>query len=213
MTIGKELERIFDKLKSQIKVAIPCEVVKYDHTKQVVEVKTENGKIIPNIPIFQMTNNGVSGLFVPVSKGCYGALLSFDEDLSAYLNNAKSSYTTRKHDISDSYFIAGFTPKGSRATATDGNTRIFNGDMEIELHPDGKIKIKGASKEVLAVIADFMGNVISNMESIINDAHVVPVGGGSGTHSAALTGGWVVPITGGKAVLQSIKSDLEDLTI
>lgn len=161
MTIGKELERIFDKLKSQIKVAIPCEVIKYDHAKQVVEVKTENGKIIPNIPIFQMTNNGVSGLFVPVSKGCYGALLSFDEDLSAYLNNAKSSYTTRKHDISDSYFIAGFTPKGSRATATDGNTRIFNGDMEIELDENGKIKIKGGAVELLTEIVNILGEIKS----------------------------------------------------
>ena len=154
MSIGKELERIFDKLKSQIKVAIPCEVTKYDHAKQVVEVKTENGKIIPNIPIFQMTNNGVSGLFVPVSKGCYGALLSFDEDLSGYLNNTKSSYTTRKHDISDSFFIAGFTPKGKRATATDGNTRLFNGNMEIELHPDGKIKINGASEDMTKLIIE-----------------------------------------------------------
>lgn len=159
MTIGKELERIFDKLKSQIKVAIPCEVIKYDHTKQVVEVKTENGKIIPNIPIFQMTNNGVSGLFVPVSKGCYGALLSFDEDLSAYLNNAKSSYTTRKHDISDSYFIAGFTPKGSRLTLADGKCGLKNDNMSVVLHADGKIEIKGTTSEIMDLISKYMGYV------------------------------------------------------
>jgi len=159
MTIGKELERIFDKLKSQIKVAIPCEVIKYDHTKQVVEVKTENGKIIPNIPIFQMTNNGVSGLFVPVSKGCYGALLSFDEDLSAYLNNAKSSYTTRKHDISDSYFIAGFTPKGSRLTLAEGKCGLKNDNMSVILHADGKIEIKGTTQEMVAVLSSALGNI------------------------------------------------------
>lgn len=159
MTIGKELERIFDKLKSQIKVAIPCEVIKYDHTKQVVEVKTENGKIIPNIPIFQMTNNGVSGLFVPVSKGCYGALLSFDEDLSAYLNNAKSSYTTRKHDISDSYFIAGFTPKSSRLTLADGKCGLKNDNMSVVLHADGKIEIKGTTSEIMDLISKYMGYV------------------------------------------------------
>jgi hypothetical protein len=159
MTIGKELERIFDKLKSQIKVAIPCEVIKYDHTKQVVEVKTENGKIIPNIPIFQMTNNGVSGLFVPVSKGCYGALLSFDEDLSAYISNAKSSYTTRKHDISDSYFIAGFTPKGSRLTLADGKCGLKNDNMSVVLYPDGKIEIKNNTAELLAQIVDILGKI------------------------------------------------------
>lgn len=162
MTIGKELERIFDKLKSQIKVAIPCEVIKYDHTKQVVEVKTENGKIIPNIPIFQMTNNGVSGLFVPVSKGCYGALLSFDEDLSAYLNNAKSSYTTRKHDISDSYFIAGFTPKGSRLTLADGKCGLKNDNMSVVLHADGKIEINGNTEDFIKLINE-LGNILKSV--------------------------------------------------
>ena len=162
MTIGKELERIFDKLKSQIKVAIPCEVVKYDHAKQVVEVKTENGKIIPNIPIFQMTNNGVSGLFVPVSKGCYGALLSFDEDLSAYLNNAKSSYTTRKHDISDSYFIAGFTPKGSRLTLADGKCGLKNDNMSVVLHADGKIEINGNTEDFIKLINE-LGNILKSV--------------------------------------------------
>ena len=162
MTIGKELERIFDKLKSQIKVAIPCEVIKYDHTKQSVEVKTENGKIIPNIPIFQMTNNGVSGLFVPVSKGCYGALLSFDEDLSAYLNNAKSSYTTRKHDISDSYFIAGFTPKGSRLTLADGKCGLKNDNMSVVLHADGKIEINGNTEDFIKLINE-LGNILKSV--------------------------------------------------
>ena len=162
MTIGKELERIFDKLKSQIKVAIPCEVIKYDHTKQVVEVRTENGKIIPNIPIFQMTNNGVSGLFVPVSKGCYGALLSFDEDLSAYLNNAKSSYTTRKHDISDSYFIAGFTPKGSRLTLADGKCGLKNDNMSVVLHADGKIEINGNTEDFIKLINE-LGNILKSV--------------------------------------------------
>lgn len=178
MTIGKELERIFDKLKSQIKVAIPCEVIKYDHTKQVVEVKTENGKIIPNIPIFQMTNNGVSGLFVPVSKGCYGALLSFDEDLSAYINNAKSSYTTRKHDISDSYFIAGFTPKGSRLTLADGKCGLKNDNMSVVLHPDGKIEIKGNTEDFVKLInelGDILKSVIISLSTTTVTVAGVPV--------------------------------------
>lgn len=178
MTIGKELERIFDKLKSQIKVAIPCEVIKYDHTKQVVEVKTENGKIIPNIPIFQMTNNGVSGLFVPVSKGCYGALLSFDEDLSAYINNAKSSYTTRKHDISDSYFIAGFTPKGSRLTLADGKCGLKNDNMSVVLHSNGKIEIKGNTEDFVKLInelGDILKSVIISLSTTTVTVAGVPV--------------------------------------
>lgn len=178
MTIGKELERIFDKLKSQIKVAIPCEVIKYDHTKQVVEVKTENGKIIPNIPIFQMTNNGVSGLFVPVSKGCYGALLSFDEDLSAYINNAKSSYTTRKHDISDSYFIAGFTPKGSRITLADGKCGLKNDNMSVVLHSNGKIEIKGNTEDFVKLInelGDILKSVIISLSTTTVTVAGVPV--------------------------------------
>lgn len=178
MTIGKELERIFDKLKSQIKVAIPCEVIKYDHTKQVVEVKTENGKIIPNIPIFQMTNNGVSGLFVPVSKGCYGALLSFDEDLSAYINNAKSSYTTRKHDISDSYFMAGFTPKGSRLTLADGKCGLKNDNMSVVLHSNGKIEIKGNTEDFVKLInelGDILKSVIISLSTTTVTVAGVPV--------------------------------------
>lgn len=178
MTIGKELERIFDKIKSQIKVAIPCEVIKYDHTKQVVEVKTENGKIIPNIPIFQMTNNGVSGLFVPVSKGCYGALLSFDEDLSAYINNAKSSYTTRKHDISDSYFMAGFTPKGSRLTLADGKCGLKNDNMSVVLHSNGKIEIKGNTEDFVKLInelGDILKSVIISLSTTTVTVAGVPV--------------------------------------
>ncbi len=200
MTIGKELERIFDKLKSQIKVAIPCEVIKYDHTKQVVEVKTENGKIIPNIPIFQMTNNGVSGLFVPVSKGCYGALLSFDEDLSAYLNNAKSSYTTRKHDISDSYFIAGFTPKGSRLTLADGKCGLKNDNMSVVLHADGKIEIKGTTSEIMDLISKYMGYV-SDVTNALTTATVATMLGPQTLDPAT-----IVTLTAKYALMQSDKT-------
>lgn len=200
MTIGKELERIFDKLKSQIKVAIPCEVIKYDHTKQSVEVKTENGKIIPNIPIFQMTNNGVSGLFVPVSKGCYGALLSFDEDLSAYLNNAKSSYTTRKHDISDSYFIAGFTPKGSRLTLADGKCGLKNDNMSVVLHADGKIEIKGTTSEVMDLISKYMGYV-SDVTNALTTATVATMLGPQTLDPAT-----IVTLTAKYALMQSDKT-------
>ena len=200
MTIGKELERIFDKLKSQIKVAIPCEVIKYDHTKQSVEVKTENGKIIPNIPIFQMTNNGVSGLFVPVSKGCYGALLSFDEDLSAYLNNAKSSYTTRKHDISDSYFIAGFTPKGSRLTLADGKCGLKNDNMSVVLHADGKIEIKGTTSEIMDLISKYMGYV-SDVTNALTTATVATMLGPQTLDPAT-----IVTLTAKYALMQSDKT-------
>ncbi len=209
MTIGKELERIFDKLKSQIKVAIPCEVIKYDHTKQVVEVKTENGKIIPNIPIFQMTNNGVSGLFVPVSKGCYGALLSFDEDLSAYLNNAKSSYTTRKHDISDSYFIAGFTPKGSRLTLADGKCGLKNDNMSVVLHADGKIEIKGTTQEMVAVLSSALGN-ISNLIDAVASVVVPPTGGAPAGLKGLITPAVYNPL---KNLVDTDKTNLDTMKV
>jgi hypothetical protein len=109
--------------------------------------------------------------------------------------------------------MAGFTSNANRSTATDGNVRLFNGDMEIELHPDGKISIKGGSKEMLSIIADFMNSAITTLDNLVNDAHVVPVGGGSGTHSVETVGAWATPLTGGKALLEKAKDDLEDITI
>lgn len=168
--IAGELNRLVNLIKEQIKVAVPCEVVKYNHSRQVVEVKTQTGKIIPNIPIFQLTSNGNAGLFVPVAKGTQGALITFDDDLSAYLTGSSESYTKRKHDLSDSFFMAGFTSNANRLSFTEGKCGLVNKtdttSMSIILHSNGKIEIKGTTQEMVAVLSSALNNIIGYAEQV-----------------------------------------------
>jgi hypothetical protein len=85
--------------------------------------------------------------------------------------------------------------------------------MSVVLHADGKIEIKGASKEVLSVVSDFMAKTISNLDLIVNDQHINAVVGAPVTHSPALVTPWSLPVTGYKALMEADKTNLDTMKV
>lgn len=95
--------------------------------------------------------------------------------------------------------------EGAVAMQSDG------GKMSVICHPDGKIELKGASQEVLAVVSDFMAKTISNIELIINDQHINAVVGAPVKHSPDLVTNWALPVTGLKALMEETKANLDTM--
>ena len=218
------IRRMAAAVADSIAVCLPCVVVKYNLADQSVDLKLScleqigaNGDYMDSAVII----SGVRVQFLQVSADCYislpitagttGTLHICDCDISGWLTTGqiKKVDSLRRHDFDDSYFVAGLMPDkniGQKISAT--NMTLQNKQMTVELYPDGGIKISGASAEVLAVLSDYMAQATQIIGLVVNDAHVVPVGGGSGVHSVATIAAWN---TANKPQMEADKAKLDSM--
>jgi len=117
-------------------------------------------------------------LWLPVKAGDDGILLFCDRSLENFLakthDNTIAPSKENVHHIEDAIFIpCNLQPFSKQPTIPDDNSAgLKNGQMSIVLHPTGKIEIKGASAEVLAVLSSMMGNLstaANNFSSFIGN--------------------------------------------
>lgn len=172
------------------------------------DIKLKSGQVLAEVPVFKFGTGTDRGLKLPLKKGDTGLLLFFDHNIDAFQNSAEKDNEIHNHDISDCLFIPGFLPDKQRNDNQD-NVILQNGSMSIELS-DGKIKITGGTKEVLDLVTKYMGDAISIINSIVNDAFLIAAGGGSGSHSVALK---TVTWPAKKILLEQYKSDLESIKL
>ena len=68
----------------------------------------------------------------------------------------------RHHHLSDAVFIPGVRPFGAALGGVSTvNAVLQNGQMRIEMAPDGKISISGASQEFLTIVDHVLDHLIS----------------------------------------------------
>lgn len=213
-------------------VAIPAVVEKYYPAKQCADIrlllsrKLRGGAyddprkfVLPEIPVQQFAAADDCYLYLPVEKGTTGTLLTMDCDLWAWVlgksDDTRKTYSDRTHDLSDSVFLPGVRRQAAAVKPADSeNVELRNDKMRVTLHPDGKIEIAGATKEVVAAISSFMGKAISVFSGIVNDTlavtNAVPAVPGAVTaiHVAALAT-WAAD----QAALQGYKTDLDTMKV
>lgn len=155
-------------------------------------------------------------LRLPVKVGTTGTITIFDNDISGLMNGGNETPvevdTPRRHNLADCKFKPDFQTQ-KKTIAIDDNAEFRNKDMKIILYPNGKIEIKGASKEVLSVVSDFMAKTISNLDVIVNDQHIKAVVGKPVTHSQTLVENWSLPVFGLKALMEADKDNLDTLKV
>lgn len=128
---NKEPNTIFNNrledLKNEIKVQLPCRVVKVLPNNQVnveiLDYDNHDGKevsypILPNIPIRQPIYSGSAYMILPVREGDVGTIEFFDSSVKDLIATGKFSYdyTEEWHSLNNGLFTNGFLPKDKLIT-------------------------------------------------------------------------------------------------
>lgn len=163
----------------KLRVSLPAKVTRYDVTKQLVDVKpllkkryyTETGTkdvelpVITNVPVeWPATNDGKSFMSLPLKVNDLGSIYFTDRSIDNWLSGDGGIVlpnSIRHHDISDAVFKPGLRPfKKALKNVSEDNAIFQNDKLRMEIYPDGKISIEGATQEMLECISRFMQTVI-----------------------------------------------------
>ena len=171
---------------------MPARIEKYNEAEQKADIapllkkkyKFEDSvvdlPVITNVPVqWPSANAGASFIHLPLKAGDLGIVVFSERSLDTWLageGDSVSPEDPRHHHLSDAVFIPGVLPFKKALTISNPDNMILkNSDMTIEIDPSGKIKIEGATQELLAVIDSFMTNVIGA-------TIIIPGGSSAGTY-------------------------------
>lgn len=160
--LSELIKRTIIQTMRQLRVSMPCEVVRYNSKRQMVDVRIVQPEIdlagnnipmpvITNIPV-SFVRCGNSHITHPISKGDTGFIIFADRDISGWVetNNRSVVDSARTHSMQDSYFVPGIVGGGNNANPNDveikyNNTTIHlrkNGDVDI--NATGKINLNSS---------------------------------------------------------------------
>ncbi len=162
-----------------LRVMLPVKVNTYYPDEQKVDVApllkkkysdgtVRNLPVITGVPVeWPVVNDGKSYLIMPLKANDTGKVVFSDRSLDLWLSgegDPVEPLDNRAHSLSDAVFWPGMRPfKKAIAPENPDNLYLKNDNMTLELFPDGKIKLQGASKEVMNVISTYMGHVNSGL--------------------------------------------------
>ena len=159
----------------EIHTMLPARVEKYDSNTQKASVspllkkKYIDGEIVQlpvinDIPV-QWPSGGDAFIHMPLKVGDIGMAVFAERSLDKWLSGDGGFVVPddpRHHNLTDAVFIPGIsTFSQAFPVPNPDNLTVKNNNIVIELDPSGKIKIEGATKELLTVLDSFMGNVIN----------------------------------------------------
>lgn len=193
-----------ESLLSDVNVAIPAIVVKYNHTKQLANVKPlvrtkyKDDKIIQppvitDVPVIWPRAGGAY-LVLPMDVGDTVLLIFTDKNISTWLNSGGTvdAPDDRKHSLSDCVAIPGLCSfnQVKVSTAKDEAALCYN-KSKIVIKQDGSIQADAPTGMVLNTpllqvngqIADSVGSMAAMRTAYSSDTH-----NGTATHSNSLGG-------------------------
>lgn len=159
-------------------VCLPARVEVYDAAKQKATIKPLLNKryrqehsdtelpVITDVPVqWPSAAGGSSYLHLPLAKGDLGVAIFCERSIDAWLHGKGQMVAPndpRHHHLSDAVFVPGVRPFGAAlADAGAQNAVLQNGQMRIELAPDGKISIRGAAEEFLTIVDSILNHLIN----------------------------------------------------
>ena len=154
--LSELIKRTIIQTMRQLRVSMPCEVVRYNSKRQMVDVRIVQPEIdlagnnipmpvITNIPV-SFVRCGKSHITHPINKGDTGFIVFADRDISSWVetNNKSVVDSARTHSMQDSYFIPGIVGGGTNANANDVEIKYNN--TTIHLRKNGDVDINTPSK-------------------------------------------------------------------
>ena len=154
--LSELIKRTIIQTMRQLRVSMPCEVVRYNSKRQMVDVRIVQPEIdlagnnipmpvITNIPV-SFVRCGKSHITHPINKGDTGFIVFADRDISSWVetNNKSVVDSARTHSMQDSYFVPGIVGGGNNANPNDVEIKYNN--TTIHLRKNGDVDINTPSK-------------------------------------------------------------------
>ena len=154
--LSELIKRTMIQTMRQLRVSMPCEVVRYNSNRQMVDVRIVQPEIdlagnnipmpvITNIPV-SFVRCGNSHITHPINKGDTGFIIFADRDISSWVetNNTSVVDSARTHSMQDSYFVPGIVGGGNNANPNDVEIKYNN--TTIHLRKNGDVDINTPSK-------------------------------------------------------------------
>ena len=154
--LSELIKRTIIQTMRQLRVSMPCEVVRYNSKRQMVDVRIVQPEIdlagnnipmpvITNIPV-SFVRCGNSHITHPINKGDTGFIVFADRDISSWVetNNKSVVDSARTHSMQDSYFVPGIVGGGKNANPNDVEIKYNN--TTIHLRKNGDVDINTPSK-------------------------------------------------------------------
>jgi len=154
-------------------IHLPGTVDSYENGKAGVQInikkKYEDGTtsltpVITDVPVLlPRSDGGEAYLQLPIKRGDTGLLAFSQRSMDEWLieGGNKAPKSVRMNDKSDAIFIPGLYPFNNTVSENNDNVVLKNGNMSIELYPNGKIKIEGATQDFLSLMNDTLSSLIS----------------------------------------------------
>lgn len=157
-----------------LRVAMPAEVIEYDHKKQMVTVKPyfkrkyRDGELADSPMIYKVPvafpRAGESFIAMPIKKGHTVLLVFSDRSMEKWLNSGTSvdPEDTRAHHISDAIAIPGCYPfSNSAAVANDTDLIVRNANgkgafVEFRLKENNHLQVLNEKEELVKVLNDML---------------------------------------------------------
>lgn len=206
--LSELIKRTIIQTMRQLRVSMPCEVVRYNAKRQMVDVRIVQPEIdlsgnnipmpvITNIPV-SFVRCGNSHITHPINKGDTGFIVFADRDISSWVetNNRSVVDSARTHSMQDSYFVPGIVGGGKNANANDVEIKYNN--STIHLRKNGDIDITTPTK--VNINASSEVNVTTNKLTV--NAPNSYFNGNVFVSKLLTTGGFVSNGTSGAGVAQ-----------
>lgn len=173
-TLTEVFKQALDSFAAEMRVSAPAEVVRYDHKKQLVDVrpyhkkkyrdgKTADAPIIYNVPV-AFPRAGEAFISLPIGVGHTVMLVFSDRSLEKWLSSGASGEPddTRKHHVSDAVAIPGGYPFSNTAKVSNAKDLIVkNKNLEMRIRKDGKMQVINQKTEMLKTVLDYMNKALS----------------------------------------------------
>src|SRR3972149_1804614 len=157
-----------------VKVAMPAEVVRYDHKKQLVDAKPyfkrkyQDGEVLDAPVIYNgpvaFPRAGDAFIALPIKAGHSVLLIFSDRSLEKWLTSgaAGDPEDSRAHHMSDAFAIPGGYPFSNAADVNNADDVIVkNKDLEMRIKKNGKLQVLNSSNELLKIMEEWITHDIT----------------------------------------------------
>lgn len=168
-TFVEVFKEALEAMGKNMRVSVPAEVIRYDHQKQLVDVRpyfkrrTNDDQVVDppviyNVPV-AFPRAGESFISMPIKTGHSVLLVFADRSMEKWLSSGSAGEPedTRAHHLSDAVAIPGCYPFSNAAPVHNPEDVIIkNKDIEFRIKPSGKVQILNGRFELMRVLEEWM---------------------------------------------------------
>lgn len=157
-TLSEALAAVREELLAELRVSMPGEIVQYDHTQQLAQVKPllsrryRDGEVqelplVNDVPVVWPRSGGAA-ITLPVNPGDSCLLVFADRSLDRWLSTGGTVAPGdgRKHHLSDAVAIMGLVPFAFEGAAPDNtHLRVTYAGSTISIAQDGSVDVESGN--------------------------------------------------------------------